>query len=83
MFQWRGVCFLDGWASFLSRGCAPWGASVLIGFFFFEQIVGWEGMPPLPSPPPHYGKPCKGEGDRTFQKLSHLGGTKFIARKGK
>ena len=81
MFQCRGVCFLDGWDSFLSRGCAPWGASVLIGFFFFKQIVGWEGMPPLPSPPT-MGNPVKG-GDRTFQKLSHLGGTKFIARKGK
>ena len=26
MFQWRGVCFLDGGgASFLNGGCAPWG----------------------------------------------------------
>ena len=54
-FQW-GFCFSGEGASFLSVGCTPWGALVLMGGFL-KKIVGLGGGTPSPCPPPHYGKP--------------------------
>ena len=50
-FQWGGVFQIVG-ASFLSGGCGPWGASVLIGRGLSKKIVGWGRHPPCP--PSHH-----------------------------
>ena len=49
-----GLCFSDGGASFLSGGCAPWGALVLM-VGGLKKIVGWGGAPPML--PPTMGNP--------------------------
>ena len=53
IFQWGGGCFSDGGGDLIFKwGGAPWGG---IGFDdgrrgVSKKIVGWEGVPPMPSP---------------------------------
>ena len=49
-----GGCCLDGGALFLSGGCTPWGASVLMGWVFEKncRMGGCPGAPPPQMLPP-------------------------------
>ena len=58
-FQWGGgVVFQIGGLHFLSGGCAPWGALVLMGGVFKKKSYdGGVGGGALPMPPLYNGKP--------------------------
>ena len=55
MFQWRGVCFLDGGGFIFKWGMCPRGRALVLMGEFSKKSIGWGRH--SPHAPLHYGKP--------------------------